>query len=154
MPCQKCPIKRGYHNWIKIGNFKAANLFYTAPAKTEDFNEDGTKLANVKIYVEEDTDQKPWIWVLDCANMEFKHYTEVSFNTGLLNLLANDKNIQAVWIIHPNMWIRGVHTFFTTFSSVKILSNVSYFDGSKLELSKSLELTGLDRSTIEWLINQ
>jgi len=111
MPCQKCITKPGYHSFVKFGEIKGANLFYTSPAKTEDYNIDGTKLANIKIHVETDIAQTPWIWVLDCANMGFAHYTEISFNIGLLNLLASDKYIQAIWIIRPNIWVSGVITF-------------------------------------------
>jgi hypothetical protein len=154
MSCPKCAIKPGYHNWIIFAKIGQANLFYTAPAKTEDYNEDGTKLANIKIHVEKCAAQQPWIWVLDCANMEFKHYTEISFNIGLLNLLSSDKYLQAVWVIRPNMWIRALHSLFRSFSSAAILSNVSYFEGSNLELFNGLESTGLEQGAIKWLIAQ
>lgn len=154
MLCPKCLVTPGYHSFVNFTELNGAKLFYTAPAKTQDFNEDGTKLANIKIHIAEETEGKPWIWVLDCANMAFHHYTEVSFNIGVLDILANDPQLQEIWIIHPNMWIYGVHGFFNTFSSAPILTKVSYFDGCTLELIDHFNTKGLTMRAIEWLINQ
>jgi hypothetical protein len=38
---------------VNFGNVNGIKLYYTAPAKTADFNEDGTKLANMSIHVSE-----------------------------------------------------------------------------------------------------
>jgi len=154
MPCAKCLATPGYHNFVNFAELNGTKLFYTAPAKTQDFNEDGTKLANIKIHIAEEAKQKPWIWVLDCGNMAFHHYTEVSFNIGILDVLANDPYLKEIWIMQPNMWIYGVHGFFKTFSSASILNRVSYFDGSTLELLESFQKTGLKGAATQWLVSQ
>ena len=88
-----------YHSFKKIGVFNSVSLFYTAPAKTEDYNQEGTKLANIKIHILEET-IGPWLWILDCSNMSLRHYTEFSFNLGLLQMLS-----ERVWlgllVVHP-----------------------------------------------------
>ena len=145
----------GYHSFICFGSLSGSNtkLIYTAPAKTLDFDEDGTKLSNISIHVKE-LNEEPWIWVLDCSHMEMKHYTEISFTIGLLDILANDKNLRAVWILRPNVWIKTTVGFLQTFYSAKILSQIEYFDGSNMELMDSLQKTGANVSTIYWLISQ
>lgn len=154
MPCPKCIIKPKYHSFQKCGIYKNSTLFYTSPAKTEDFDTDGTKLQNIKIHIDEDTNKSPWIWVLDCAHMEFKHYTDISFSFGLLQTLAADPNLTAVWIIRPNFWIKTTLSILRTFSSAPILTSATLFEGTNLELSQKLEGIGLDKSPAQWLISQ
>ena len=154
MPCPKCTEHPGYHNFVKFGVLhNDIKLIYTSPAKTKDYNEDGTKLANITIHVNE-LDGKPWIWVLDCGEMEIKHYTEISFTIGLLELLSNDKSLQEVWIIRPNIWIKGVVSFLRTFYSANIFKNIKYFEVTNCDLFDSFKHTGIPDTTIHWLISQ
>lgn len=168
MPCPKCAITPGYHSFISMGllprsgssnglllrssSSNGSTLFYTAPAKTADFNEDGTKLANIKIHVSEEC-REPWIWVVDCGDMGLAHYTDFSFNWGLLGLLAADVMLQEIWIVRPNVWIRGVIAVLQTFSSAPILGRIKYFDGSPLELDGLLCAEGMEASMRHWLIS-
>jgi len=154
MPCQKCLQKPGYHSFVKFGAVKGCNLFYTAPAKTDDFNEDGTKLASIKLHVSEECSGSPWIWVVDCAEMGLAHYTEFSFNFGLLGLLAADPTLTAIWIVRPNMWMRGVISVLQTVSWAPILTKITYFEGSNVELDTQLAAVGLDSGGRQWLIGQ
>ena len=150
MPCPKCLVKPGYHSFIRMGTLSGRNLFYTAPAKTADFNEDGTKLANIKIHVSEDCSGAPWIWVVDCDDMGLAHYTEFSFNWGLLGLLAADLTLQEIWIVRPNVWIRGVVAVLQMFSSALILGRIKYFEG---DLDGLLKAEGMQLSMRQWLIS-
>jgi len=127
MPCPKCLQIPGYHDFNNLGKGR----YYTSPAKTQDLNEDGTKLQNIKIHIDEI--QGPWIWILDCGDMGVQHYTELSFNLGLLQLLAANPNLQEVWIVRPNIWIQGVIGCLGFMSSAPILSKVTYYD-SPLDL--------------------
>ena len=150
--CPKCAQIPGYHSFLKIGLCDNKALFYTSAAKTQDFNEDGTKLANIKIHIDEIG--VPWIWVFDCNNMELKHYTELSFNAGLLTILTNDKNLAHVWILRPNIWIKTVIALLKTFSNSHLLNNIRYFEGNNLELYNSLLETNISSPLIHRLIAQ
>lgn len=154
MPCEKCIKKPGYHSFVKFGSLNEMNLFYTAPAKTEDLDADGTKLDMIKLHMIQDTQGDPWIWVLDCTNMSFKHYMDFSFTYGLLNHLASDKNIQGVCVLNSNFWIRSTHTILNSISSAEILKNVKYFDGTKLEIMAQLNSVGFDTNAVNWLTLQ
>jgi len=153
MPCQKCLVKPGYHSFKKIGVFNSVSLFYTAPAKTEDYNQEGTKLANIKIHVLEET-HGPWLWILDCSNMALKHYTEISFNIGILQMLSEDKHLKSVWILYPNFWFRSTVAFLQTLYSSPVLTNIVYLEGSRLELYTNLEKQGLPNQEINRLLQE
>jgi hypothetical protein len=154
MPCVKCAKTPGYHSFEKFGNLGEETLYYTAPAKTLDFNEDGTKLANLLIDIEEKTSNKPWGWVVDCSNMGFHHYTDLSFNMGILHLLNTNPNIGTLWVFRPNIWIRGTIALLNQFTSSNVLEKIQYFEGSNLELFQSLREKGLDGEQARWLIRQ
>jgi hypothetical protein len=148
MPCPKCLKQKGYHSYIHFGKLNEINLFYTAPAKSLDKDEDGTKLENIILHVHEETGQKPWIWVLDCGNMTFEHYTEMHFNRGIVDLISTDPWLKEVWIVRSNLWIQTTVAFFQTFSYAKIFSNIFYID------DYFLRLRGLDAPTTNWLLQQ
>jgi hypothetical protein len=154
MPCKKCQELPGYHSFQKFGMMKNANLFYTSPAKAGDRNEDGAMLANIKLHIKEDTEQKPWIWVLDCGNMKVKHYTDMAFNIKLLKIISKDPNLQGIWILRPNVWIRTTASFLKTISPAKILKNTRYFEETGLELLCKLQEHSLENSSIQWLLKQ
>ena len=154
MPCLKCANQPGYHSFIKFGKCNDANLFYTSPAKSKDFDDDGTKLSNVTIHVQEETEKKPWIWVMDCGNMTFANYTEMQFNAGIANLVSSDPMLQEVWIVRSNVWIRTTIAFFQAFSSAKIFERIYYIDGSPLEQLEILQKKGVDSNIANWLIQQ
>jgi len=154
MPCSKCLEKPNYHSFVKFGRANNVNLFYTAPAKTEDYNRDGTKLANILLHIEEGTEQKPWIWVVDCGNMKMKHYTEVSFNSSLIKALGNNPQLQAIWIIRSNMWIRTTATLLKATMKSEVLRRIEYIDKTGIELFDSLRKKQLDDNTIQWLLSQ
>ena len=148
MPCQKCLKQKGYHSFTHFGKLNGINLFYTAPAKSLDKDEDGTKLANVILHVREETEQKPWIWVLDCGNMTFEHYTEMNFNRGIVDLISTDPWLKEIWILRSNVWIQSTISFFQAFTYTKIFSNIFFIEHD------NLRSRGLDVPTTNWLLQQ
>ena len=152
MPCQKCIHNPAYHSFTPFGDLAGAKLIYTAPAKTEDFNEDGTKLKNISIHVSEIG--QPWIWVVDCANMSLKHYTEISFNIGVLNLLSADPLLKAVWVIRPNIWIKTTIAVMKGFSASPVLHGITFFDEVGLELYRDLKTVGVSPKSLQFILHQ
>jgi hypothetical protein len=154
MPCPICLTQPGYHSFSNVGVVQDKALFYTAPAKSLDKNEDGQKLHNFSIDFREEADIKPWIWVVDCVNMTFEHNTDMSFNKGIVDLLSSSKYVQEIWILRPNMWARTTITFFQIFSKTKIFSNLFFIEGSKLEQLDQLLKRGAAAKTAKWLMQQ
>jgi len=141
MPCQPCLINPDFHSFVSCGStITGVKLFYTSPAKTQDFNEDGSKLANFRLHIEEGTEGGPWIWVLDCTGMGFRHYTDVTFNLGLLDVFAKN----------TICGLRGSMRFST---SAPILQKVRYVEFStRLELDLALRSKDVEPKAVEWLV--
>jgi hypothetical protein len=132
----------------------STNLFYTAPAKAKDMNKDGTKFSNMKIHIQGDTEGRPWIWVVDCANMKMLHYTEMSFNIQLMNLLSHEPSLQEVWVLRPNSWIKTTAAVLKRMNKTNIFNKLKYFEGSNIEIFNKLQVSGVDTNTLRWLIDQ
>ena len=154
MPCPKCFEKPGYHSFAKIGKVNDTTIFYTAPAKSLDKNEDGQKLKHISSHIEEEPENKSWIWIIDCVAMSMEHCTEMSFNKGIVDILSTNKYVQEIWILRPNVWIQTAIAFFQTFSTTKIFSNIFFIEGSKLEQLDQLLKRGTDVKTANWLMQQ
>jgi hypothetical protein len=152
--CQKCLTEKDFHSFIKFGAVSSSALFYTAPAKARDNNKDGTKLANMKLHIQNDTEGKPWIWVVDCANMKMTHYTEMSFNVQLMTLLSHEPTLQEVWVLRPNAWIKTTTAILKKMSKTNVFNKLKYFEGSNIDIFNKLQTSGLDSNTLRWLIEQ
>ena len=152
--CQKCLTEKDFHSFIKFGAVSSSALFYTAPAKARDNNKDGTKLANMKLHIQNDTEGKPWIWVVDCANMKMTPYTEMSFNGPFMTLLSLEPTLQEVWVLRPNAWIKTTAAILKKMSKTNVFNKLKYFEGSNIEIFNKLQTSGLDVNTLKWLIEQ
>ena len=154
MACQKCLTEKEFHSFIKFGEVSSSLLFYTAPAKARDNNKDGTKFSNMKLHIQSDPEGKPWIWVVDCANMKMAHYTEMSFNIQLMNLLSHEPTLKEVWVLRPNAWIKATAAILKKLDKKNIFNKLKYFEGSNIEIFNKLQASGVDTNTLRWLIEQ
>ena len=148
MPCEKCTEQPGYHSFNKFGTLNDLTLFYTSPAKTKDFDLDGTKLSNILIDIKSQTD-KPWGWIVDCRNMGFSHYTDFKFNMGILHHLSNDENIVSVWILYPNVWVQTTLYCLKNLFNSTIYSKIHFLEGSNIELLESMKKMGFKIKDID-----
>jgi hypothetical protein len=154
MPCNKCQLRPGYHSFEFIGSHNNTNLFYTSPAKAHDHNEGEDKLKNIKIHIDEQTAGKPWTLILDCNNMTTKHYTDVSLNINLLKYIVADKYFNGIWIIQPNVWIKGIITLLQKTSNSPFIKKIHYFNEPGVALYNKFKEYQLDNSAIEKLLHR
>jgi hypothetical protein len=111
-------------------------------------------LQNIIIHFTEDTKNKPWIWILNCENMGLKEYTNIYFSIGLLNHLSKDTNLQDIWFINSNLWIKTTFKFLETMTSRSFIREYKVIDGSTLEKLDILKKLGLDTKASHWLVTQ
>ena len=154
MPCNKCQLRPGYHSFEFISKQNNINLFYTSPAKAQDYNEGEEKLKNIKIHIDEQTGGQPWTLILDCNNMKTKHYTDVSININIIKYILSNKDFSSIWIIQPNVWIKGIITLLQKTSNFSFLKKIHYFNDPGIALYNKFKEHNLDNSTIEKLLNR
>ena len=91
---------------------------------------------------------------MDCRNMGLHHYTDFSFNWGILNFLTNAENIHSIWILHPNIWIQGTIECMKQLSSSNVFKKIHYLDGTKLELMNTMSKAGFSNDAVKLLLDQ
>jgi hypothetical protein len=154
MSCKKCLIDPNFHSFVNFGTIGTTRLFYTAPARSLDYNKDGTKLENFKRHLL-DTKGEPWIWVMDCNGMTVKDYTDINFTMEFLKTLsANYANtLKSVLIIKPNVWIKtSINTCKNMFKT-SIFDKIQYCEGSPIELFLFYEKLGISAGALKWLVS-
>jgi hypothetical protein len=154
MPCNKCQLRPGYHSFEFIGFHNNTNLFYSSPAKGEDYNEGEERLKNIKIHIDEQTTGKPWTLIVDCNNMTTKHYTDVSFNINLLKYIIGNNDLISIWIIQPNVWIKGIITLFQKTTKSLFIKKIHYFNEPGIALYNKFKEYKLDNSAIEKILHR
>jgi hypothetical protein len=154
MPCNKCQLRPGYHSFEFIGFHNNTNLFYSSPAKGEDYNEGEERLKNIKIHIDEQTTGKPWTLIVDCNNMTTKHYTDVSFNINLLKYIIANNDLISIWIIQPNVWIKGIITLFQKTTNSPFIKKIHYFNEPGIALYNKFKEYKLDNSAIEKILHR
>ena len=152
MACPKCAQVPESHSFTYFGKSDDANLFLTVPARVLDYKESEEKIINFKKHL--DTAKgSPWIWVFDCGNMQMKHYSSLNYSRRLAQILANehDETLKAIWILRPNMWMKGVLKFLKTIFKAGLFNKVKILEGEKLELYVGLEKEGLTGKPLQWM---
>ena len=141
MACQKCLINPNFHSFVNFGKIGGnIGLFYTSPARSMDYNKDGTKLENFKKHLL-DTKGESWIWIMDCNGMTTKDYTDMSFTLEFLKTLsANYANtLKSILVLNPNIWVKtSVSTCKSVFKT-SIFDKMQYYEGSPLEMFLAYE---------------
>ena len=152
MTCPRCLVTPESHSFTNFGKLGETHLVYTALARVLDYKETPEKITNFKMHL--DTMKgKPWIWVIDCADMESKHYSSMNYTRQLAQLLVKDHEatLQSILILRPNLWMRTTLKFLKTLFKAGIFSKVHLIDGLKLEVYSGLEKTGLNGKPLQWI---
>ena len=154
MSCKKCLVNPNFHSFVKFGKIASTNLFYTSPARSMDYNNDGTKLENFKLHLR-DTNGAPWIWVIDCNGMTVKDYTDLNFTIDLLKALSKDytDSLISIMFINPNTWVKTTVGACKKMFKSGIFDRVKYCEGSPIELFLMYEKLNIPPVSIKWLIS-
>ena len=104
--CKKDPFAHSFHYFGKTE--QGESLYYTAPARAT-ARETTQSFETMALHLQE-VEGKPWIWVLDCSNMELHGMYTIEFSFAIAELLAkyHAKTLSFVLILYPNGWVRRV----------------------------------------------
>lgn len=89
-----------------FGETKSSHsLYYTAPSRVT-AKDDYAGLATMRLHINQI--EKPWIWVIDCANMELHNFYNARFASFFTDVLETTPSLLHVLIVNPNIWIYRV----------------------------------------------
>jgi hypothetical protein len=133
------------HSFIRFGcAVNGENLYYTAPARARDYKESAQKLADFKIHLEE-ARGGPWIWIFDCAGIEYKHYSSLEFiqELGRVFMTEHADTLKAIIVIHPTMILKAAVATCRPFMKKELMAKLRILDEDGLALMVKLGELGI-----------
>ena len=103
--CLKDPFAHSFAYFGKTG--KGESLYYTSPARST-ARENAYSIRSLRLHLHEI--QGPWVWVLDCTNMELHHMYSMRFAVAFADILVQEhaKHLKRIVVVNPNGWIHRV----------------------------------------------
>ena len=144
MPCDRCTVVPDSHCFLGLGTNEGITYFYTSPVRGHDYRETKDTLTYYKSHIDEAKNRK-WIWVIDCKEMQTRHYASAEMSKNIVKYLVGEHKgqLQEIWIINPNTWIRGLIAIIKPFFSKAVTDKLHVLHKSGLELYIDLESRGL-----------
>ena len=154
MTCPRCAIVPDAHSFNYFGTISGTKYYYTSPARARDFKETPETLSYYKTHINQAKTGK-WIWVIDCAGMQIKHYSSMEIIKNMIKVLLDEHKgfMQKICIIHPNTWIKTALTMMKPFLKKETVEKIQIIEGEKVELLVSLEKQGIKGQPMIWLLS-
>ena len=101
--CPNCQI----HSFMPFGFQDDTTFVYTAPVLSTEFGETNQTFLNHKAHF--DSIQGSWIWIIDFAKTDMKHYISIGLTKKLSEYLnsAHSSKLKGIYLINPNFWLRN-----------------------------------------------
>lgn len=160
MVCRLCQLNPKAHNFInfaeKTVNNHRISYYYTNPTKSLELIDSKEKFTYFKQHLDKAKERGSWIWVFDCANMRSEHYCSLEFMRNLMKEVSEEhmSSLKAIWIIHPNTWMRSAIQLVKPFFKSEIMNKLSVLEGTKLSLLDTLQKLEVPSSAVEWLAKE
>lgn len=151
MACPKCAVNPFSHSFVPFGIALSgeATLYYTAPARMTS-RDDYSNLQCWTLHL--DAVKGPWVWVIDCANMELHHSITMQFAEVFANILAmeHSKHLRRIVVLNPNVWFYGVvHGLYRSLPA-RLLDSIWYVRIDQ-DLNRMRKVLNIPSEAMEWL---
>jgi hypothetical protein len=143
--CLRCQADPLAHSFVRFGRGSdGTHLYYTGVARARDYKESAQKLADFKMHLEEARDH-PWIWIFDCAGIEYRHYSSVEFiqEIGRVFMTEHAESLRAIIVVHPTLLLRAAITACRPFFQKALMAKLRIIDAEGIELMVKLGELGI-----------
>ena len=149
MTCPRCKVDPFSHSFVRFGSAKGAELYYTGIARMTSLDND-VSLQCWTLHL--DTIKGPWIWIIDCANMELHHSISKQFTSIFAEflMLEQSKFLRRIVVLNPNVWFYGVMHSLSKRMPAEVLDSVWYVDRGD-ELNRVRSVLNIPREAMSWL---
>jgi hypothetical protein len=143
-----CPSCR-HHSFMPFALQGDLTLVYTAPALSTDLVETPHTILHHKAHL--DTMKGPWIWIIDFAKMEAKHYISIHLTQKLATLLNKEhsQTLKAIYLVNPNFWLRNTIKLAKTVLTSDLEKKVTLIDSDGAGMLLQLGSQGIQH---KWLL--
>jgi hypothetical protein len=147
MTCPLCAKDPFSHSLDYFGTTaRGESLYYTAPARAT-ARDTAQSILCLRDHLHEITG--PWIWVLDCSNMELHTMYSMPFSTIFAEFLVTEhaRNLRNIVILYPNGWIyRVLHSL-----RMNVLERIHFAD-TKQDILQVCNEVGVSSDARNWLL--
>ena len=93
----------------------------------------------------------PWIWIIDFAKMDAKHYISMGLTHKLATLLTKEhsQTLKAIYLINPNFWLRNTIKLAKTVLTSDLERKVTLIDSDGTGMLLELGSLGIQH---KWLL--
>jgi hypothetical protein len=154
--CKDCSIDSMSHSFNLLDLYKNANnedvyLFYTRISDAKKYNDTDSILNHYNNLLNFVNPTK-WIWVVDFAHFELKHYLHLKTPIELAKLLDKFGKIDNVIVINQNKFVNLLINLLTKFINMKY--NIFIFDkNQKNNLKTFLIKENINTTYIDFIVN-
>jgi len=143
-----CPTCR-HHSFMPFGIQGDLTLVYTAPALSTDLVETPDTILHHKAHL--DTMKGPWIWIIDFAKMEAKHYISIMLTQKLATILSKEhsQTLKGIYLVNPNFWLRSTIKMAKTVLTSDLEKKVTLIDSDGAGMLLQLGSLGIQH---KWLV--
>ena len=154
MACPRCNVVPDAHSFNYFGIINGTSYYYTSPARARDYKETPETFTYYKLHIN-NAKSGNWVWVIDCAGMQMKHYSSMEIIKNMMKILLEEHKgfLQKICIIHPNTWIKTALSVMKPFLKKDTLEKITIIEGEKLELLVGLEKIGIKGHPLNWLLS-
>jgi hypothetical protein len=136
------------HSFVSFGSAKGAELYYTGIARMTSLDND-ISLQCWTLHMA--TIEGPWIWIIDCANMELHHNISKGFVSIFTDMLLKEQSrLRRIVVLNPNVWFYGVMHALSKSIPPVLLDSVWYVDRGD-ELNRVRSVLDIPCEAMSWL---
>lgn len=153
--CARCAVDPFSHSFVQFGSAKHGSakhgsaLYYTGIARMTSLD----NYHNIQLWsLHLDTVTRPWIWIIDCANMELHTIIAEQFAKLFANMLVTEysKHLQRIVVLHPNAWFHRIMHILYKQIQPAILDSIWYIQ-SDMDLNRLRHVLDIPAETMMWL---
>jgi len=148
--CARCAVDPFSHSFVRFGSAKHGSaLYYTGIARMTSLD----NYHNIQLWsLHLDTVTGPWIWVIDCANMELHNTIAEQFAKIFANMLVTEysKHLQRIVVLNPNAWFHRIMHILYKQIQPEILDSIWYIQ-SDMDLNCLRRVLDIPTEAMLWL---
>ena len=156
LSCARCAVDPFSHSFVRFGSIAldgktgvGTALYYTGIARMTSLD----NYHNIQLWkLHLDTTTGPWIWVIDCANMELHTTIAEQFAKIFANMLVSEysKKLQRIVVLNPNAWFHRIMHILYKQIQPEVLDSIWYIR-SDMDFNRLRLALDIPTETMLWL---
>jgi hypothetical protein len=149
--CNKCLLNPNSHSFRILNCSDTTNnpVLYTKIADAENYNDTDGILNHYRELLNL-LENREWIWIFDCNDLEIKHCFEIKTSLGIIDILQKNNKNKQILIINSNIFLTIIINSIKLFMDNSISDKIKIFKKDEKDLLiEELELLNINFDIIK-----